>query len=444
MPPTPPTHPPARVDADAHREMPVARLGGALTVLHSARPHERWAQRTIVGRAVEAWRLWIDPSGKWAGERLDESGSIVSTQRFAEPFEVLAKLSESRSVWAGYVGYEAGRSLEGDLDAGRDTLGWPVLQVQRLEDVEEFDAGPLPAKILGAQGDWRAGEMRTSMDEAAYSMRVRTIIEAIRRGDLFQTNLTYHLDAEFEGCARAFYADLVKQSPAWFGGLVELLGPEDEPKRVLTSISPELFLEFQGPNVTTRPIKGTASASNEKSLLTSEKDAAELNMIVDVLRNDLGRSAHIGSVRVEQNRHTESHPTISHAVATVTAALRKNVSWVEAMRLASPGGSITGAPKIQAMKLIDHLEPDWRGPYCGSIGYVSGDRACWNIAIRTAAITQDRRTRRGTLRYGVGGGIVADSDPAAEWQETLLKAEALKATLRAAKASQPQEVAHRG
>jgi anthranilate/para-aminobenzoate synthase component I len=375
--------------------------------------------------------VWADGGGGWMAERLDERGMIRDTRSVPEPFAVLGEVAESGSVWAGYVGYEAGRSLEGAVDVRRDTLGWPVLQVQRLEGVRELEPGPGTEGVLETSGPWRAGELGASLTESSYRERVAAVVEAIRRGDLFQANLTHHLDADFEGCVRGFYGDLMRRSPAWYGGLVELLGPEDEPKRVLCSISPELFLEVEGQRLVTRPIKGTASSLEEGRLMVSEKDAAELNMIVDVLRNDLGRTARLGSVRVEEGRRAEAHPTVTHGVATVSGVMREGVSWVEAMRLASPGGSITGAPKVQAMKLIDELEPDWRGPYCGSIGYVQGDRACWNIAIRTAAVTVDRASGRGRLRYGVGGGIVADSEPGAEWRETLLKAEALRATIEA-------------
>ncbi|MEM1213940.1 MAG: anthranilate synthase component I family protein, partial [Planctomycetota bacterium] len=196
--------------------------------------------------------------------------------------------------------------------------------------------------------------------------------------------------------------------------------------RTLISASPELFLELNADRrVTTRPIKGTRPAQTPtEQLRDSLKDQAELNMIVDLLRNDLGRVARFGSVRVAQPRTIESHPTVHHAVATVQAQLRPGLGLVDLIRATFPGGSITGAPKIRAMQIIDELEPVRRGPYCGAVGLIDGPSAWLNITIRTALVEQDP-AGRGRLDFSVGGGIVADSDPAAEQQECLDKAAAL-------------------
>jgi para-aminobenzoate synthetase component 1 len=162
----------------------------------------------------------------------------------------------------------------------------------------------------------------------------------------------------------------------------------------------------------------------EAELLDSIKDAAELNMIVDLERNDLGRVCRIGTVRVTQPRTIETHPTVYHGVATVEGALRQDVSFVDLLRATFPGGSITGAPKIRAMEIIDELEPVRRGPYCGAIGYLDSDGTIeFNVAIRTMIAAA------GEIHVPVGGGIVADSDPAAEYDETLVKARAMFAAL---------------
>ena len=196
--------------------------------------------------------------------------------------------------------------------------------------------------------------------------------------------------------------------------------------------SPELFLrvspdrETGRRHVVTRPIKGTRphAAGMEHELRDSKKDQAELNMIVDLERNDLGRICQIGSVRVTNPRQIESHPTVYHGVATIEGTLRDDISFVDLLRATFPGGSITGAPKIRAMQIIEELEPTRRGPYCGAIGFVGNDGHIeFNIAIRTMIATA------GQVHIPVGAGIVADSQPAAEYEETLVKAKAMFAAL---------------
>jgi para-aminobenzoate synthetase component 1 len=155
-------------------------------------------------------------------------------------------------------------------------------------------------------------------------------------------------------------------------------------------------------------------------LLDSAKDQAELNMIVDLERNDLGRVCRFGSVKVTESRTIEAHPTVYQGAATVEGVLRDDVSFVDLLRATFPGGSVTGAPKIRAMQIIEELEPTRRGPYCGAIGYLSRDgHAAFNIAIRTMINTGD------AIHIPVGGGIVADSRPAEEYEETLVKARAM-------------------
>jgi len=174
--------------------------------------------------------------------------------------------------------------------------------------------------------------------------------------------------------------------------------------------------------VMTRPIKGTRprAAGMDLALRESAKDQAELNMIIDLERNDLGRICEIGSVHVSQPRTIEAHPTVYHGAATVEGTLRDDVTLVDLLRATFPGGSVTGAPKIRAMEIIDELEPTRRGPYCGAIGYLApGGFVEFNIAIRTMIV------RDGLVHIPVGGGIVADSDPAAEYEETLVKAKAM-------------------
>lgn len=208
----------------------------------------------------------------------------------------------------------------------------------------------------------------------------------------------------------------------------------DEARRSLASVSPELFLQVdaQG-NVMTRPIKGTRPADVDVSeLLNSAKDIAELTMIVDLIRNDLGRVCDYGSVRVLDPRSIESHPTVHHGVAAIVGRLHPEKDIVDLLRATMPGGSITGAPKIRAMQIIDELEPHIRGPYCGAMGMIGRDELCFNIAIRTAMIEQCSDNGM-HIQWHAGGGIVADSDPAAEFEETSAKAAAVVKALPAAR-----------
>jgi anthranilate/para-aminobenzoate synthase component I len=239
-------------------------------------------------------------------------------------------------------------------------------------------------------------------------------------------NLSQRFTAGLRGSPRKVFDHLCRHSPAGFGAFL----PGDD--YALVSNSPELFLRVTPDPATgrrrviTRPIKGTRprGAGMDAELRDSPKDQAELNMIVDLERNDLGRVCEIGSVRVTDPRSIEAHPTVYHGVATVEGVLRDDVTFVDLLRATFPGGSVTGAPKIRAMQIIDELEPVRRGPYCGAIGYLSVDGHIeFNVAIRTIIL------RDGLAHIPVGGGIVADSDPAAEYEETLVKARAMFAAL---------------
>lgn len=258
-----------------------------------------------------------------------------------------------------------------------------------------------------------------------YQAAVQRAIDYIAAGDIFQVNLSQRFTAGLPDLPRHIYQRLLDRTPAWFGACL------DYGDHALLSNSPELFLRIQPTHqglrrVLTRPIKGTRPRrpGMHQQLHDSIKDQAELNMIVDLERNDLGRICQIGSVKVTQPRTIEPHPTVYHGVATVQGLLRDDVSFVDLLRATFPGGSITGAPKIRAMQIIDQLEPTQRGPYCGAIGYLSLDGNLeFNIAIRTLIVQPDR------VHIPVGGGIVADSLPPDEYQETLVKAQALFSAL---------------
>lgn len=265
----------------------------------------------------------------------------------------------------------------------------------------------------------------------AYRRAVERVQDHIRRGDLFQANLSqrWRLPIECEdpaALAEAVHDRLARHSPAPYAAFL------DAGDHAIASASPERFLELRGRRVETRPIKGTrprdadaaTDAKLREELRSSAKDRAENVMIVDVLRNDLGRVCATGSIQTPELCALESFPQVHHLVSTVTGALGEGHDAFDLLHACFPGGSITGAPKIRAMEILDSLESVRRHIYTGSIGYVDwrGD-ADWSIAIRTALVTQS------AIHFSAGGGITADSDPEAEYLETLHKAEGLRRAL---------------
>jgi para-aminobenzoate synthetase component 1 len=262
--------------------------------------------------------------------------------------------------------------------------------------------------------------VQSNFDRESYAAAVRRIQALIRRGDAYQVNLSQRFRTRFPVDPLAAYGRLRAANPAPFMALLTL-----GEHRVL-SASPERFLRLEGRRLETRPIKGTERRGSREDedrdlaarLLASEKDRAELAMIVDVLRNDLSKVAATGTVKVVEPLVLETHPTVHHLVATVTAELREGLTFVDALRAALPGGSVTGAPKIRAMEIIDELERVRRGLYTGIIGYLSFDgRADTAVAIRTAVLS------RGELFFNAGGGVTIASDPEREYEETLAKAD---------------------
>lgn len=259
----------------------------------------------------------------------------------------------------------------------------------------------------------------TSLTHAEHLAVVRRALEAIGAGEVFQVNLSQRLRARFEGDVVDLYRALRRHSPAPYGAVLPDLG--------LASISPEGFLEVEAGRVEARPIKGTRRRATEPALdaaladdlATSTKDRAENIMIVDLVRNDLGRVCRTGSIQVEELAQVESHPTVWHLVSRIHGDLHDDVGYGALLRATFPCGSITGAPKVAAMQHIERLEPVGRGWYCGAVGYLSAGSARLSVAIRTATLHPD-----GSADYGAGGGIVADSDPDGEHVETLDKAAA--------------------
>lgn len=371
--------------------------------------------------------------------------------------------------WIGYFGYELGRYIE-QLPATKiDDLQMPLIRLCFYDRFIAYDhkkgtfwliALELPGDRT-ASGEKLAGlaqllneaqemhideptavnlddidpaQFRCNMDKAYYRRMFEKIERRIYDGDVYQINFSQRFECDY----RAEPVDLFhwqnRYNPSGYSAYIN--GGDFQ----IVSASPEMFLTISDGFISTKPIKGTrcrirpdganrleAMRINEENfriLLSSEKERAELNMIVDLERNDLARICVPGSRRVIQSRTIEAYPTVFHAVATVAGRLDKNVSMCDCLKAMFPGGSITGAPKIRSMEIIDETEPTARGVYTGSIGYIGLDgNACLNIAIRTIIIAGQKAYAQ------TGGGIVADSDPQAEWNETITKARALLAGL---------------
>ncbi len=261
--------------------------------------------------------------------------------------------------------------------------------------------------------------LESNLPRTQFLERVQRALDFIRAGDIYQVNLAQRFSAAYPHSAWDLFRNLTSVSPAPFSAFL------DAGDFQLASTSPELFLRVSGTHVVTRPIKGTRprgqDASNDArlsyELQTSAKEAAELVMITDLLRNDLGKMCEFGSVRVPDLMRLERYPLVQHLVSTVEGRLRPGLTHLSALASCFPGGSVTGAPKFRAMEIIDELEPSTRGPYTGALGYLGFNRESQlSIVIRTA-LCQNRRAS-----FYAGSGLVADSDPEAEYEETLHKA----------------------
>jgi anthranilate/para-aminobenzoate synthase component I len=263
--------------------------------------------------------------------------------------------------------------------------------------------------------------------------------EYIAAGDIYQVNLSHRFQCEVAASPVEVYRALRQANPAPYAAYLDIGEAQ------ILSSSPECFLKINGRHVVTRPIKGTRPVGCDPGeLLASPKDNAELLMITDLERNDVGKVCEYGSVRVRQLRRVETYATVHHLVATVEGTLRREVDHLDCVRACFPGGSITGAPKIRAMQIIDELEPVARGVYCGAIGYFGPNgESRFNIAIRTVVYQPvgrapgpfqagrstanggAARSATGRLTFHAGAGIVADSDPDAEYDEVLAKAQGI-------------------
>lgn len=350
----------------------------------------------------------------------------------------------------GYLSYDYGRRLEKIPELCSDDRSIPDMQFNLYDGVAalnhdsgvlylighdfQVDADLVLERLRSIVEDTRdvsctharRSEWVWNLSKQEFFTAVERVRDYIASGDVYQVNLSRRARCSFEGDSIELYRALRRGNPAPYGAY---LGLDDWQ---IISTSPEQFLRKRGSSLETRPIKGTcprgadkeADHQQEAALRDSEKDRAELLMIVDLERNDLGRVAEFGSVRVEGLYKLEHYARVIHQTARIHATLRSDKDIYDTLVSLFPGGSITGAPKIRAMEIIEELEPSRRGVYCGSIGYIGFDGdAEFNIAIRSLHL------KGGFLDYQVGGGIVWDSLPEAEYQETIDKACAMRESI---------------
>ncbi|MDH3607652.1 MAG: aminodeoxychorismate synthase component I [Gammaproteobacteria bacterium] len=352
----------------------------------------------------------------------------------------------------GYFSYDLGRTLEKLPSIAEDDLSLPDMKVGIYSWAIIVDHNKKNSVLVGDKTDLRMqrnwndlvsyvlnktplkkrqefnvlSDVESNMSEDTYAQAFTKIKSYIREGDCYQANLAQRFNASIEGDVWQAYCLLRSINPSPFSAYLNYKDFQ------ILSNSPERFLSVKEDIVQTKPIKGTRPRSKNshedgvllQELINSKKDQAENVMIVDLLRNDISKNCALGSVKVPKLFDIESYPNVHHMVSTITGKLRENRSTIDLLRGSFPGGSITGAPKLRSMEIIEELEPHRRGIYCGAIGYISSDgNMDTNIAIRTI-LHKDQK-----MYFYAGGGIVYDSEVNAEYQETFDKATAMMQVL---------------
>jgi para-aminobenzoate synthetase component 1 len=382
--------------------------------------------------------------------------------------------------WVGYFSYELGRYIEKLPETTIDDLQMPLIRLCFYDRLIAYDhiegtfwliALQFPRDSEKPQDKLIALEqlliesqkihiphpgpadlekidfslIRCNMDKEYYLRTIEKIKRYIYDGEVYQINFSQRFECDYDTRPIRLYHWQNYYNPSGYAAYI------DGGSFHIVSASPEMFITIDDGLIQTKPIKGTrrrisettrknshAKQTNTKNfneLLHSAKERAELNMIIDLERNDVAKICRPGTRKVIQPRTIESYPTVFHAVATVAGQLRNEITFCDVLKAMFPGGSITGAPKIRSMEIIDETEPTARGVYTGSIGFIGIDGcACLNIAIRTIIITNRKAFAQ------TGGGIVADSDPEAEWDETITKARALLAGIKATQKSKQRIV----
>ena len=413
-------------------------------------------------------------NARWTYLTADPVAVLEAPAAGPDPFAVarrlVARLDASRAEAAdappflgglvGFLGYDLGHALERLPSLAVDDQGLPPLRLalhdwvvawdrrtgeawlagravdgdarrlaQRLDAVHARLTTPAPQSAKDGDDGDRGGALifRSGLTRAEYEARVEAVRQHIADGDIYQANMTRRLETPYDADPWARYRRLRTGDPSLFSAYLDLgPSPETGRPRALLSASPEPFLSLDTDGVVaTDPIKGTRPRGRDRSedrdlaceLLASAKDRAENVMIVDVLRNDLGRVCLPGTVRVPRLCRLERTAAVQHLVSTVTGRLATGRDAFDLLAASFPGGSITGAPKIRAMEILEGLEPVRRGPYTGALGWIGPDGAMQTSILIRTFVADGRR-----LTLHVGGGITWGSDPSAEWEETVAKA----------------------
>ncbi|PLS23468.1 aminodeoxychorismate synthase component I [Neptunicoccus cionae] len=344
-------------------------------------------------------------------------------QEIPAAFAALQNAKDAGYWLAGFASYELGYVLEPKLaERLPQDRRAPLLCFGVFDGPDEAATAAVLEKSRNDEPRARLSAPEPLWDGATYGQAFDQVAEYIRSGDFYQTNLTFPMRAKWSGTPEGLYGALARVQPVNYGGIVNL-GVGD----AIVSRSPELFFRVDNSGqITTRPMKGTvprgkteAEDAELKAFLGNDvKNRAENLMIVDLLRNDISRVAELGTVKVPELFTVESYATVHQMTSLVTAQMRQDVDLFSLFSALFPCGSITGAPKIRAMEVINDLEQGPRDIYCGSIGWIAPDGvAAFNVAIRTLSLVKD-----GTARLNVGGGVVYDSTAPSEYEEALWKA----------------------
>lgn len=391
--------------------------------------------------AREAFVL-LDDSLSAAGEALlfRAPAEIVRCDALADAEMALARLEELNAAGyhlAGFLAYELGYLFEPrlrsllDEDTKRSESSTPLIWMGAFKAPQVIDGTGLE-KHLPADGGFEIAALKQSITRDDYIDKVEKIRDYIAAGDVYQINYTFKYRFNFTGDSLAFYHSLRRKQPVAHGAFVS--DPAGDGSGFdLLSFSPELFLKREENRIWTRPMKGTAArgldneddAAQADWLRNDEKSRAENLMIVDLMRNDIGRISETGSVEVTDLFTVETYRTVLQMTSGITARLKDGIGFREIFRNIFPCGSITGAPKLRAMEIIHELEPERRGVYTGAIGMIAPNGDCrFNVAIRSLMIRRQKNASKGIVRegeMGIGSGIVYDSNPADEYDECLLK-----------------------
>lgn len=355
---------------------------------------------------------------------------IISTNnhtRIKSCFEQIEKVLKQGYYVAGFLSYEAAAGFESSMPCRKPDT--PLLWFGVYEKPKVYDYFPLtPALSLKGRGSlseldaYHIKNLRPTKTKKAYLRDVGKIKDHIRAGDTYQVNYTFKYKFNFSGPALSLFSDLCRKQSVSYAALIGF-----DNKKIL-SLSPEMFFRRKNNRINVKPMKGTISrgrynsedASRQRNLVNSAKDQAENIMIVDMLRNDLGRISRTGAVKTTSLFNAEKYETLYQMTSTIKAKLKNTFNWFELFRAIFPSGSVTGAPKIRTMQIIDGLEKAPRNIYTGSIGYICPDNeAVFNVAIRT--ILLDEGKNKGEI--GIGSGVTVKSDPNSEYDECRLKAQ---------------------